>query len=72
MTGAGIGYMQALEGRKQRAIQDIKQTKDRNEELAKLDAKWRAEGKIKTKQSVESRIEQDLRKAKEKDEKKTT
>jgi len=72
MTGAGIGYMQALEGRKQRAIQYIKQTKDRNEELAKLDAKWRAEGKIKTKQSVESRIEQDLRKAKEKDEKKTT
>jgi len=47
LTGAGIGYFRAVEGRRIRAVDNIQQTKDREALLDKLDAKWREEGKLK-------------------------
>ena len=52
LTGASIGYFRAVEGRKTRALENIQQTKDRNESLDRLEAKWRAEGKLKPKKIV--------------------
>jgi len=49
MTGAGIGYLRALDGRKERADALPGQVAERNAALDKLEAKWRAEGSKKFK-----------------------
>ena len=44
LTGAGIGYKQALDGREERVKNLVKQTADRDAALEKLEKKMRDDG----------------------------
>lgn len=57
LTGAGIGYMQAVQGQEQRTKDLVKQVADRNASLDKLEAKWRSEGSKKFKLTVQKNVD---------------